>query len=131
MNEWERWRREGHDGVHFRMLRNYYLAADATASEPIVVVGGDATIDGHADDDVVVIGGTLRLGPKAVVGGDVVTVGGDAVIDPAAIVRGKVDTAVVTMPNVDWDFGMADVGLAAACGRSRRSRPQCCASVSC
>jgi hypothetical protein len=71
--EWERWRRDGHDGVHLRMLRNYYLAADATASEPIVVVGGDATIDGHADDDVVVIGGTLRLGPKAVVGGDVVT----------------------------------------------------------
>jgi hypothetical protein len=103
---WERWRREGHDGVHFRMLRNYYLAADATASEPIVVVGGDVTIDGHADDDVVVIGGTLRLGPKAVVGGDVVTVGGDAVIDPAATVRGKVDTAAVTMPNSDWDFGI-------------------------
>ena len=87
------------------MLRNYYLAADATASEPIVVFGGDATIDGHADDDVVVIGGTLRLGPKAVVGGDVVTVGGEAVIDPAATVRGKVDTAVVDVPNVDLGFG--------------------------
>jgi hypothetical protein len=103
---WERWRREGHDGVHVRILRNYHLAADATAREPIVVVGGDATIDGHADDDVVVIGGTLRLGPKAVVGGDVVSVGGDAVIDPAATVRGTVDTAAVTMPNVDWDFGI-------------------------
>ena len=104
--EWEHWRRDGHDGVHFRMLRSYYLAADATAHEPVVVVGGDATIDGHTDDDVVVIGGTLRLGPKAVVGGDVVTVGGDAVIDPAAIVRGNVDTSAVTWPNVDWDVGM-------------------------
>jgi hypothetical protein len=104
--EWERWRRDGHDGVHFRMLRGYYLAADATAHEPVVVLGGDATIDGHTDDDVVVIGGTLRLGPKAVVGGDVVTVGGDAVIDPAAIVRGNVDTSAVTWPDVDWDFGM-------------------------
>jgi hypothetical protein len=103
--QWERWRREGRDGVHFRMLRDYYLAAGATASEPIVVFGGDATIDGSAGDDVVVIGGTLRLGPKAVVGGDVVTVGGDAVIDPAATVRGKIDTAVVDWPDVDWGVG--------------------------
>ena len=104
--QWERWRQDGHDGVHFRMLRNYYLAADATAHEPIVVVGGDATIDGHTDDDVVVIGGTLRLGPKAIVGGDAVAVGGDAVIDPAATVRGKVDTTAVTLPNLDWDLGL-------------------------
>jgi hypothetical protein len=103
--QWERWRREGRDGVHFRMLRSYYLPAGATAVEPIIVFGGDATIDGKADDDVVVIGGTLRLGPKAVVGGDVVTVGGNAVIDPAATVRGKVDTAVVEFPNIDWGVG--------------------------
>jgi hypothetical protein len=87
------------------MLRDYHLAADETAAEPIVVIGGDATIDGRADDDVVVIGGTLRVGPKAVVGGDVVTVGGDAEIDPAATVRGKVDTAVVVWPDVDWGIG--------------------------
>lgn len=103
--EWERWRRDGRDGVHFRILRNYYLAAEATAHEPIVVFGGDATIDGHTDDDVVVIGGTLRLGPKAVVGGDVVTVGGEAVIDPAATVRGTVDTAAVDVPHIDWGLG--------------------------
>ena len=102
---WERWRRDGRDGVHLRMMRDYYLAAEATAAEPIIVIGGDATIDGHATDDVVVFGGTLRVGPKAVVDGDVVTFGGDAVIDPSATVRGKVDSAVVRLPNVDWDFG--------------------------
>jgi hypothetical protein len=100
-DRWGRWRREGRDGVHFRMLRDYYLAAEATASEPIVVIGADATIDGRADDDVVVIGGTLRLGPKAVVGGDVTTVGGEAVIDPAATIRGKVGTVAV-WPEVEW-----------------------------
>ena len=103
--QWEQWMREGRDGVHFRMLRDYYLPAGATASEPIVVLGGDATIDGQTDEDVVVIGGTLRLGPKAVVGGDVVTVGGEAVIDPAAIVRGEVDAVAVRLPNVDFGVG--------------------------
>jgi hypothetical protein len=100
--QWERWRRESRDGVHFRLLRSYYLPADATATEPIVVLGGNATIDGRTENDVVVIGGTLRLGPKAVVGGDVVTVGGEAVIDPAATVRGRIDGTVVSMPRVDW-----------------------------
>jgi hypothetical protein len=103
--QWERWRREGRDGVHFRMLRNYYLGANATAHEPIVVFGGHATIDGQTDSDVVVIGGTLRLGPKAVIGGDVVTVGSKAVIDPAATVRGDIDTAVVELPRIDWGVG--------------------------
>lgn len=102
---WERWRREGHQGVHFRMMRDYYLAAGATANEPVVVMGGNATIDGRTDDDVVVIGGRLRLGPKAVVGGDVVTVGGDAVIDPSATVRGTIDSTAIDWPNIDWSVG--------------------------
>jgi hypothetical protein len=69
------------------------------------VIGADATIDGETNDDLVVIGGKLRMGPKAIVGGDVVTVGGEAVIDPAAIVRGNVDTAVVSLPNVNFGVG--------------------------
>jgi len=103
----ERWR--DRDGVHLRVLRDYHLEADATATEPIVVIGGSATIDGHADDDVVVIGGTLRLGPKAVVDGDVVTVGGESLIDPGAQVRGKVDEAVVFPP--DWDINLGWLSL--------------------
>jgi hypothetical protein len=103
--QWEEWARQGRDGVHLRLLRDYYLAAGATAAEPVVVIGADATIDGQTDDDVVVIGGTLRLGPRAIVGGDVVTVGGEAVIDPTATVRGKVDTAVVSLPNVNFGIG--------------------------
>jgi hypothetical protein len=103
--QWEQWRRDGRDGVHFRMLRDYYLPADATAHEPIIVLGGSATIDGRTDDDVVVIGGTLRVGPKAVIGGEVVTIGRKAIIDPAATVRGPVDNAVVIWPDIDWNIG--------------------------
>lgn len=101
----EEWARQAHDGVHLRLLRSYYLPEGSIAREPIVVLGGSATIDGQTDNDVVVIGGSLRLGPKAVVGGDVVTVGGDAVIAPTATVRGKVDAAVVEWPNVDFGVG--------------------------
>ena len=102
---WEEWRRQGRDGVHFRMMRDYYLPADATAHEPIIILGGNATIDGRTDDDVVVIGGTLRVGPKAVIGGEVVTIGHEAIIDPGATVRGGVDNAVAIWPNVDWGVG--------------------------
>jgi hypothetical protein len=103
---WDRWSDgRDRDGVHLRVLRDYYLSANATATEPIVIIGGSATIDGKTDDDVVVIGGTLRVGPKAVIGGDIVTVGGEAIIDPEAQVRGKVDEAVVVWPDFNVDFG--------------------------
>jgi hypothetical protein len=102
---WEEWTREGRSGVHVRMLRDYHLPAGSTAAEPIIVLGGNATIDGQTEDDVVVFGGTVRLGPKAVIGGEVVTVGGEAIIDPAATVRGGVDTTSITLPNMDWGNG--------------------------
>jgi hypothetical protein len=103
--QWEEWTRDGRSGVHFRMMRDYHLPAGSTAAEPIIVLGGNATIDGHTEDDVVVFGGTVRVGPKAVVDGEVVTVGGEAIIDPAATVRGGVDTTSFTLPDIDWGPG--------------------------
>ena len=97
--------RHHHDGVHLRILRDYQLDAGATANEPVVVLGGSATINGHVTDDVVVIGGRLRLGPTAVVDGDVFTAGRDAEIDPAAQIKGKVDQAVVHMPRIGPIWG--------------------------
>jgi len=102
----ERFRR---DGVRLRVFDSYTLPEGDTASEPVVVIGGSADIDGHAEDDVVVIGGNLRLGPKAVVDGDVVAVGGELTMDPAAVVKGTVDEATVPWPSLefvpDWDPG--------------------------
>ena len=48
-------------GVRLLVLRDYHLPAGDTAHGPIIVVGGTATIDGHADDDVVVLGGECGL----------------------------------------------------------------------
>lgn len=96
------WSRHRGDGVHLRILRDYHLAADATASQPIVVVGGSANIDGRAEAEIVVIGGTLRVGPQAVVRGDLVVVGGEAIIDPAANVAGEIAETIITWPDVGF-----------------------------
>ena len=103
--DWDDWSSRHHrEGVHLRILRDYQLDAGATANEPVVVLGGSATINGHATDDVVVIGGRLRLGPTAVVDGDVFTAGHDADIDPAAQVKSKIDQALIDVPNIG-NFG--------------------------
>jgi hypothetical protein len=96
-------------GVHLRVFRSYTLAEGETASEPIVVIGGSARIDGHAEDNVVVIGGGLHLGPKAVVDGNAVSVIGGVTRDPGATVRGSIDEAAVPWPQIsvdpDWNSG--------------------------
>ncbi len=95
-----RWSPQHEDGVHLRILRDYTLRAGESTSDPIVVVGGSATIDGNAGSDVVVIGGTLRLGPNAIVRGDAVAIGGSARIDPGAQVFGDLDHVSIVGPNL-------------------------------
>ncbi len=91
------------DGVHLRFLRSYTLAEGETSNEPIVVIGGSARIDGRVADDVVVIGGGLHLGPKAVIEGNAVSVGGDVSLDPGASVQGSIDEAVLPWPGITFD----------------------------
>ena len=93
------------DGARILILRDYHLAAGDTVTVPVIVIGGSATIDGHANDDVVVLGGRLRVGPQAVVDGEVVTVGGAADVDPGAHVQGGVDETVVRFPDVEGRWG--------------------------
>jgi hypothetical protein len=93
------------DGVHLRIFRDYTLGEAETSSQPIVVIGGSARIDGHADADVVVIGGGLHLGPKAVVGGNAVSMGGRVTTDPGASVQGSIDEAALPWFNVTLDPG--------------------------
>ena len=89
------------DGVHLRIFRDYHLAAGDMSPEPIVVIGGTATIDGRTGDEVIVIGGALRVGPSAVIGGDVVSIGGTTTIDPKAQVQGGVNETVIAWPTFD------------------------------
>ena len=107
------------DGARILVFKDYHLAAGDTAHGPIIVIGGTASIDGHADDDVVVLGGQVRLGPEAVVDGEVVTVGGEAHVNAAAKVHGGVDQTVLRFPDIDGNWNptsgswIAGVALAA------------------
>jgi hypothetical protein len=92
------------NGARILVLRDYHLAAGETAHGPLIVLGGEATIDGHADDDVVVLGGRLKVGPQAIVDGDVVSVGHTADVDPLAKVHGDVNQTVVSLPDIDGNW---------------------------
>jgi hypothetical protein len=93
------------DGARILVLKDYRLPAGETAHGPVIVLGGAATIDGHADDDVVVLGGRVRVGPQAVIDGEVVTVGGEADVDPQARIHGGVDATAVRFPDLDGNWG--------------------------
>ena len=111
--------RHRRDGARILILRDYHLDTGQTANGPIVVMGGAARIDGHADDDVVVFGGSVRVGPDAVIDGDLVTIGGRATVDPKARIYGELSQTVVRFPDIDgrWDpmpqTVIASVALAA------------------
>src|SRR4051812_26125362 len=102
------------EGAHILLGQDYELAEGSTTTEKVVVLGGTATIDGHAEDDVVVVGGSIRLGPKSIVDGDVSVIGGELDRDPAAQVSGEVHVAHVSMP---WFWGWEWPGVMPTIGR--------------
>jgi hypothetical protein len=89
-------------GARILIGKSFTLPEGARAPEGILVVGGNATIDGTADGDVLVVGGRLRIGPKAIIRGDVATFGGELDRDPGARIDGEVDTAHVYWPDWNW-----------------------------
>src|SRR3954462_4354794 len=62
-----------------RILQDYTLRAGDTARH-VVVIGGDAHIEGHVTEDVVVVLGKTTLANTAVVDGSFVVVAGTAEI---------------------------------------------------
>ena len=53
----------------------------------VVMIAGNATIEGRVDQDVVVVLGSVRIGSTAVIEQDLIVVGGSTVVDPGAIVN--------------------------------------------
>jgi hypothetical protein len=73
---------------------------DELVNGPVVAVGGAVEINGKVRDDVVAIGGRVRLGPRAEVNGDVTVVGGSFRRDAGAKVLGRVNEIDFRMPPI-------------------------------
>ncbi|MSO56612.1 MAG: hypothetical protein EXQ55_06790 [Acidobacteria bacterium] len=88
------------------------VAADETVRGDVVVIGGNATVDGHVDGELTVVGGSATLGPEADIQRDVTVVGGTLVRDPKAVIRGRVQ---------EVGFGAGPWGAGEWVGRERWS----------
>jgi uncharacterized RDD family membrane protein YckC len=69
-----------------RIGQDYTLRANDLARE-VVVIAGDATIEGRVDRDVIVVLGKVQLASTAVVDGSFVVIGGTAIVSEGAQVR--------------------------------------------
>jgi len=69
-----------------RIAQNFELKQGETARQ-VFVIGGDATIDGTVDDDVVVVLGQAQVGPNAVIHGSLVVIGGTLKVTDGAKVN--------------------------------------------
>jgi uncharacterized RDD family membrane protein YckC len=67
----------------FRLGQEFVLKAGTEVREAVVIFG-DATIDGHVDQDVIVVFGKAQLGSTAIVEGNFVVIGGSATIASGA-----------------------------------------------
>lgn len=104
-------RRSRRDGAQVRIGKDYYLPANQVVSWPVVVIGGAATLDGRVDDDVVVIGGPVRIGPAAEIRANIVAIGGEVEAADTARISGEIHDISVLWPEIrfavrDWLFGI-------------------------
>ena len=70
----------------FRLGQDYELREGESAHD-VVTVFSDATIQGTMRGDLVVIFGTVRVGPSATINGSLIAVGGNVDVQPGAAVR--------------------------------------------
>jgi hypothetical protein len=93
------------------------VAEDEQVTGAVVAVAGSITVNGRVNDDVVAVGGNVRLGRRAEVRGDVVVVGGTIEREPGAVVHGKVSEVGFMIPGLrirpnwnSWSFPWFDSG---------------------
>jgi hypothetical protein len=93
------------------------VAEDEQVTGAVVAVAGSVTVNGRVNEDVVAVGGNVRLGRRAEVRGDVVVVGGTIEREPGAVVHGKVSEVGFMIPGLHirpnwnaWSFPWFDSG---------------------
>jgi uncharacterized RDD family membrane protein YckC len=83
---------DGNAGDVVSILGDTRVSGEVTDSA--VAVLGNTTIDGKVAGDTVTVLGDLDLGPHADIGGDAVVIGGSVRRDPAAVIRGSVQNVL-------------------------------------
>ena len=68
--------------------------------EEVVVIAGNAEINGEVDGELTVVGGNATLGPEAIVRDDVTVVGGTLNRAPGSVIEGRVQN--VAVGEGDW-----------------------------
>ena len=95
-NETARYRR---GGARFRLGGDVSVKPGEVVGSDVVVVLGSAHVEGRVDGDVVAVGGSVYLGPKADVQGSVTSVGGQVARETGAQVSGEINEVRVSAPN--------------------------------
>lgn len=78
--------RSGRDQVS---IGNDVTLKEDEISQDVVVIGGNAIIDGTVKGDLIVVLGSAKLGPKAEIKRDLIIVAGSLEADPAAKIGGE------------------------------------------
>ncbi|MGV8078430.1 MAG: hypothetical protein AB2L22_00005, partial [Syntrophales bacterium] len=73
----------------------FKLGSDVTVEagtkvKRVIAIGGQVTVDGTVEKDVMAVGASVVLSKKAVVDGDVVSIGGTVVKGRGAEIRGSI-----------------------------------------
>lgn len=78
---------EEHNVIKFGSDVN--ITKDMVVDE-VVVIGGNVSVSGRVNGNVIVVGGSVDVAPTAFIGREIVVVGGDLARDPASTIKGKV-----------------------------------------
>ncbi len=96
--EWTEVARYRRGGARVRLGGDVAVAEDEAIGDDVVAILGSARVDGRVDGNVVSVGGSVRLGPKASVRGDVTAVGGSVERADGSVVNGQINEIRIGRP---------------------------------
>ena len=88
---------------------------DQIIREDVVAIGGNITVKGRVNGNVVAIGGWVRVTPGGMIQGDAVSIGGDIESEPGAVIRGgMINVLHLGMGHNSWPvLGLRGISLMA------------------
>ncbi len=95
---WSEVGRYRHGGARVRFGGDVTVAEDEAIGDDVVAILGSARVDGRVDGNVVAVGGSVRLGPKASVSGDVTAIGGSVERADGTVVTGQINEIRIARP---------------------------------